>query len=152
MHGACVVAVSRNLQLDVSASGHGAAATHERVCTRSIVQAVRNFIVDAITHDPSGTLPRPCLYVAGVPGVGKTASVLEVVRTLLTEAKAGQVPAFQFAEVNALRLPSTQHAYSRIAEILTGALLACWPLTSLVNSAQLLQEMALLPTMNFSFA
>ena len=87
-----------------------------------VVQEVRDFIIDAISHpDLDEALPRACMYIAGVPGVGKTASVMEVVRELLNEAQAGHVPAFQFAEVNALRLPSPQHIYSRLAEVLTGA-------------------------------
>ena len=83
---------------------------------------MRDFVVDAITHEsPDGVIPRACLYIAGVPGVGKTVSVMEVMRGLLAEAKAGTAPKFRFAEVNALRLPSAQHVYSKLAEVLTGA-------------------------------
>ncbi|KAK9836005.1 hypothetical protein WJX81_005277 [Elliptochloris bilobata] len=62
-----------------------------------------------------------CLYVSGVPGTGKTATALEVVRDLRRRATAGQLPAFRFVELNALRLPSPQHAYSALLEALTGA-------------------------------
>ena len=58
-----------------------------------------------------------CLYVSGVPGTGKTATVLEVVRSLRRKAEAGQLPAFQFVELNSLRLPSPQHAYSHLYEV-----------------------------------
>jgi Cdc6-like AAA superfamily ATPase len=57
-----------------------------------------------------------CLYVSGVPGTGKTAAALEVVRALRRRAAAGASPAFRFVELNALRLPSPQHAYSALLE------------------------------------
>ena len=58
-----------------------------------------------------------CLYVSGVPGTGKTATALEVVRGLRRRAAAGQLPAFRFVELNALRLPSPQHAYCVLVEV-----------------------------------
>ena len=56
--------------------------------------------------------------MSGVPGTGKTATVLEVMRSLRRKAEAGQVPHFQFVELNSLRLPSPQHAYSSLYEVL----------------------------------
>lgn len=61
-----------------------------------------------------------CLYVSGIPGTGKTATVLEVMRTLKRRSEAGELPRFQFVEINGLRLPSPQHAYSALYEALTG--------------------------------
>lgn len=58
-----------------------------------------------------------CLYVSGVPGTGKTATVLEVMRSLRRKTESGQLPAFQFVELNSLRLPSPQHAYSHLYEV-----------------------------------
>ena len=87
-----------------------------------LVQAVREFVSDAVSHiGADGVMPRPCLYIAGVPGVGKTACVLEVMRRLLADSESGKLPGFEFAEINALRLPAPQHVYSRLAQILTGA-------------------------------
>lgn len=57
-----------------------------------------------------------CLYVSGVPGTGKTATVLEVMRSLRKEVEAQKLPGFQFAEMNSLRLPSPQHAYTQLYE------------------------------------
>lgn len=97
--------------------GNGA-ATHSDCW----MQAVKDFVVDAVCHKSAdGSLPRRCLYIAGVPGTGKTASVMEVMRDLQADASAGKLPTFQFAEINALRLPSAQHVYSRLVEILMGA-------------------------------
>ncbi|CAL8469764.1 g9306 [Coccomyxa elongata] len=61
-----------------------------------------------------------CLYVAGVPGTGKTATVHEVMRQLRGRAESGELPAFRFVEINALRLPSPQHAYVHLYRALTG--------------------------------
>ena len=58
-----------------------------------------------------------CLYVSGVPGTGKTATVLETMRGLRRKAEAGHLPAFQFVEINSLRLPSPQHAYTHLYEV-----------------------------------
>ena len=57
------------------------------------------------------------LYVSGVPGTGKTASVLEVMINAKAKAKAGTWPGFQFVEINVLRLPAPHHAYTRLLEV-----------------------------------
>ncbi len=58
-----------------------------------------------------------CLYVAGVPGTGKTATVHEVIRQLRSQMDDGDLPAFRFVEINALRLPSPQHAYVQLYRV-----------------------------------
>ena len=60
------------------------------------------------------------LYISGVPGTGKTATVLEVMRSLKKECEDGLIPKFQFVEINGLKLPSPAHAYTRLYEALTG--------------------------------
>lgn len=58
-----------------------------------------------------------CLYVSGVPGTGKTASVLEVMGGLKKQVEAGRLANFQFVEMNSLRLPSPQHLYTYTYEV-----------------------------------
>ena len=58
-----------------------------------------------------------CLYVSGVPGTGKTASVLEVMKGLRKAVEAEDLPNFQFVELNSLRLPSAQHIYTHLFEV-----------------------------------
>lgn len=58
-----------------------------------------------------------CLYVSGVPGTGKTATVLGVMRELRGSMESGSLPPFQFVEINALRLPSPYHAYVQLHEV-----------------------------------
>ena len=40
------------------------------------------------------------LYISGVPGTGKTATVMEVIRTLKEHASEGELPDFDFIEIN----------------------------------------------------
>ncbi|KAF2072672.1 hypothetical protein CYY_006006 [Polysphondylium violaceum] len=51
------------------------------------------------------------LYVAGMPGTGKTATVKEVIRKLLTKAKERQLGDFQFLELNCMGLQDPHHIY-----------------------------------------
>ena len=41
-----------------------------------------------------------CMYISGVPGTGKTATVMEVVRTLKEHADEGELPQFDFIDIN----------------------------------------------------
>ena len=40
------------------------------------------------------------MYISGVPGTGKTATVMEVIRTLKEHASEGELPDFDFIEIN----------------------------------------------------
>lgn len=57
------------------------------------------------------------LYLYGVPGTGKTATVMDIMRGMRRRAAAGDLPRFQFVEVNGLRLPTPQHAYTALHEV-----------------------------------
>ena len=52
-----------------------------------------------------------CLYISGVPGAGKTATVREVIRTLQDSADQGDVRPFQFIELNGMKLTDPPQAY-----------------------------------------
>ena len=51
------------------------------------------------------------MYISGVPGTGKTATVHEVIRSLQREADQGDLPQFQFVEVNGMKLTEPSQAY-----------------------------------------
>lgn len=87
------------------------------ICWGSLATATSHCKIDGQAGCTAGNSGGRCLYVSGVPGTGKTATVLEVVRSLRRKAEAGQLPAFQFVELNSLRLPSPQHAYSHLYEV-----------------------------------
>ena len=61
--------------------------------------------------------------MAGVPGTGKTALVLEVMQAAKQRVKDGELAPFQFVEINALRLPSPHHAYVCLYEVSMGVCL-----------------------------
>ncbi|CAG0897067.1 unnamed protein product [Cyprideis torosa] len=59
-----------------------------------------------------------CMYICGVPGTGKTATVKEVVKYLHQESS--NLPAFQYVEINGMRLTDPKQAYSVFYKQLTG--------------------------------
>ncbi|KAF9588867.1 hypothetical protein IFM89_016830 [Coptis chinensis] len=61
-----------------------------------------------------------CLYIHGVPGTGKTMSVLSVMRNLRSKVDAGSIKPYCFIEINGLRLASPENIYKVIYEALSG--------------------------------
>jgi Cdc6-like AAA superfamily ATPase len=83
------------------------------------------------------------LYICGVPGTGKTALVMEMLRELRSEAlQAGA----QVVAINCLQLPTPQHVFSRLWEKLSGQHLgpARWVATDSHSMAAGLQATPLL--------
>jgi len=62
-----------------------------------------------------------CLYISGVPGTGKTATVMEILRQARRRVEDGELPRFQLVEINGNRLPSPYHAYTHLYEV------SIWP-------------------------
>ncbi|MES1915523.1 MAG: hypothetical protein MHM6MM_007451, partial [Cercozoa sp. M6MM] len=80
---------------------------------------LRSFVTKALKSGGS----QSAMYVAGVPGTGKTATVRQVIREVLQEQTTSgdrKLPKFDYLEVNALKLPSPKHAYSVLAHALLG--------------------------------
>ncbi|XP_035699697.1 origin recognition complex subunit 1-like [Branchiostoma floridae] len=61
-----------------------------------------------------------CMYISGVPGTGKTATVHEVLRCLQEEVDDSNLPEFQFVEINGMKLTDPHQAHSQILKALTG--------------------------------
>lgn len=61
-----------------------------------------------------------CMYISGVPGTGKTATVMEVLHYLKQDAADKDIPAFKCVEVNGMRLTNPHQAYVHIIKSLTG--------------------------------
>ncbi|KAJ2355849.1 Origin recognition complex, subunit 1 [Coemansia sp. RSA 2618] len=61
-----------------------------------------------------------CMYISGVPGTGKTATVLECVRALEESAREGEVPEFQFVELNGMRMTEPAQAYAQLWQAISG--------------------------------
>lgn len=77
---------------------------------------VRKTLSLGTVRDGSGK----CLYICGIPGTGKTATVLDVLRNFSTGSNHNMKKSFHLIEINGLQLPSPLHVYSRIYEALTG--------------------------------
>lgn len=54
------------------------------------------------------------MYVSGVPGTGKTATVSEVVRLLRLAQSQGDLPDFKLVEVNGMKLTTPQQIYVQV--------------------------------------
>jgi Cdc6-like AAA superfamily ATPase len=54
------------------------------------------------------------MFVSGVPGTAKSASIRAVSEALQAERDAGNIANFQFIEVNGMMLTAPQHIYSEL--------------------------------------
>lgn len=66
---------------------------------------------------PSHTHTHSCMYISGVPGTGKTATVREVARHLRQAAQKFELPPFNFVEINGMRLTEPHQAYVSILKV-----------------------------------
>lgn len=60
------------------------------------------------------------MYISGVPGTGKTATVNEVIRILRESQEEGDLPDFKLIQVNGMKLTAPQQIYVQIWDQLTG--------------------------------
>ncbi|KIK57659.1 hypothetical protein GYMLUDRAFT_86567 [Collybiopsis luxurians FD-317 M1] len=61
-----------------------------------------------------------CIYISGVPGTGKTATVHAVIRELKRLAENNEVNPFTYCEINGLRIPEPSAAYTLLWEVVSG--------------------------------
>jgi Cdc6-like AAA superfamily ATPase len=61
-----------------------------------------------------------CLYISGVPGTGKTATVREIVGKLRTLLADGNIPPFDVVEVNGMSTPDPSLVYSQLYSAVVG--------------------------------
>jgi len=64
------------------------------------------------------------LYISGMPGTGKTATLRQIKRELKVKEQNGELRAFRFIEINAMKLPTPAHAYTELYRMLTGTSLS----------------------------
>ncbi|CAH8645190.1 unnamed protein product [Heterobilharzia americana] len=80
---------------------------------------IYTFIFNKLSQNSGG-----CMYISGVPGTGKTASVHAVLSTMhklvVDSSLESQIPAFQAIYVNGMRVNDPKQIYMQIYEQLTG--------------------------------
>ncbi|KAG4077249.1 hypothetical protein HA402_009878 [Bradysia odoriphaga] len=94
---------------------HVSAVPKTLPCRENEFRDAYKFIEGKILDESGG-----CMYVSGVPGTGKTATITEVIRTLQLQAKQKKIPQFEFIEINGMRLTEPRQAYVQIYQQLTG--------------------------------
>ena len=85
-------------------------------CRTEQREKIQNSIREAIVQRD---LTR-ALYISGMPGTGKTATVVASIRALMLESRRNEIPEFQFVEINCLRLHTPSDAYTVLWRHLSG--------------------------------
>ncbi|GFQ83082.1 origin recognition complex subunit 1 [Trichonephila clavata] len=98
---------------------HAAAVPKSLPCREEEYCDIYSFVRDCLCLQTGG-----CMYISGVPGTGKTATVNEVIRNLEEEKKNGDIPCFTFVEVNGMWMTDPYKCYVHIFKSLTGKTIA----------------------------
>ncbi|XP_026521449.1 origin recognition complex subunit 1 [Notechis scutatus] len=109
---------------------HVSAVPEALPCREKEFQDICNFIESKLLDGTGG-----CMYISGVPGTGKTATVYEVIHYLQQAAENEEIPSFQFIEINGMKLTDPHQAYVLILKLLTGQK------TTANHAAELLKKM-----------
>ncbi len=84
----------------------GAVPTANLPCRENEFAVMADFVRERVTRGQGG-----CMFVSGVPGTGKTASVRAVAEILRTERDSGALTHFKFVEINGMALTSPHNVY-----------------------------------------
>eukprot|EP00898_Chlorokybus_atmophyticus_P008308 jgi/Chlat1/8479/Chrsp80S07929 len=106
--GTTTVQGARSLLDNACAALRLAAMPKELPGRESELKDIIGFVEAALrTQEPAGGAQ--CMYISGVPGTGKTATVKAALRHLHEQASCGDLPSFQLAEVNGFSLQTPYH-------------------------------------------
>lgn len=75
-----------------------------------------NISLVMLWYNPSFSFCR-CMYISGVPGTGKTATVHEVIRSLQQASEQDEIPQFRFIEINGMKMTDPHQAYVQILQV-----------------------------------
>uniref|UniRef100_A0A667YT43 Origin recognition complex subunit 1 n=1 Tax=Myripristis murdjan TaxID=586833 RepID=A0A667YT43_9TELE len=94
---------------------HVSAVPDSLPCREQEFQDVYSFVESKIMDGTGG-----CMYISGVPGTGKTATVHEVMRCLQHASDMDEIPPFHFIEINGMKMTDPHQAYVQILQKMTG--------------------------------
>lgn len=98
---------------------HVSAVPTSLPCRDKEFDNIYNFVIGKLMDGCGG-----CIYISGVPGTGKTATVTQVVKKIRNITKSRKMPAFDYIDINGMRLTEPRQAYVQIYRQLTGKTLA----------------------------
>uniref|UniRef100_A0A3P9MXC4 Origin recognition complex subunit 1 n=1 Tax=Poecilia reticulata TaxID=8081 RepID=A0A3P9MXC4_POERE len=94
---------------------HVSAVPESLPCREQEFQDIYSFVESKVLDGTGG-----CMYVSGVPGTGKTATVQEVMRCLQLAAEQDEIPPFVYVQINGMKMTDPHQAYAQILQKLTG--------------------------------
>ncbi|KAI5614604.1 origin recognition complex subunit 1, partial [Silurus asotus] len=103
-----------NVLEEARARLHVSSVPESLPCREQEFQDIYNFVESKIMDGTGG-----CMYISGVPGTGKTATVHEVIRSLQQAAEQEEIPSFSFIEINGMKMTDPHQAYVQILQKLT---------------------------------
>jgi Cdc6-like AAA superfamily ATPase len=93
----------------------------ELPCREREKAAVTSFLKTAIEQAAKGSgAAGRCMYISGVPGTGKTATVREIVGRLRRLRRDGDIPPFDVVEVNGMTVADPSLIYSELYAAVVG--------------------------------
>ncbi|XP_007569518.1 origin recognition complex subunit 1-like isoform X1 [Poecilia formosa] len=104
-----------NILEEARARLHVSAVPESLPCREQEFQDIYSFVESKVLDGTGG-----CMYVSGVPGTGKTATVQEVMRCLQHAAEQDEIPPFVFIQINGMKMTDPHQAYAQILQKLTG--------------------------------
>ncbi|XP_051996829.1 origin recognition complex subunit 1 [Xyrauchen texanus] len=103
-----------NVLEEARARLHVSSVPESLPCREQEFQDIYNFVESKVIDGTGG-----CMYISGVPGTGKTATVHEVIRSLQHAAEQDEIPQFRFIEINGMKMTDPHQAYVQILQKLT---------------------------------
>lgn len=105
----------RTILEEARAQLHVSAVPKSLPCREQEFNDVFTFLQRKLLDESGG-----CIYISGVPGTGKTATVNEVIRCLNKLVTKDALADFNFVEINGMKLSEPRQAYVQILKQLTG--------------------------------
>nr|XP_029489128.1 origin recognition complex subunit 1 isoform X2 [Oncorhynchus nerka] len=103
-----------NILEEARARLHVSSLPESLPCREQEFQDIYNFVESKVMDGTGG-----CMYISGVPGTGKTATVHEVIRCLQHASDMDEIPTFRFIEINGMKMTDPHQAYVQILQKLT---------------------------------